>query len=259
MIYKTLPLFDQESNIFFVAIEPRDGLFDMVRHELDDNHEPSGEATVLETYRTVDAATDAAQHLQRWGEFKPRPMFTVRQTRRGDWLVSGAIQARYGIGIHKVGSPAPGYTTGGQFGRYATEAEAQVKAEALAEEHDGIVVEWQPPQQNRPFASLPRLYPTETNYNSVDDAEADGWIYISPSKTIEHYNGGVMFAQDITPGRAQGYELALVVKVQGQLQPRQFATNQIIWAGGKFSYRFRMGDVVDAITAARQYIDSLSA
>jgi len=257
VIYESSVLVSRERGVFRVVVVPDGGKFSVVQIDLDSDHNPTNETTVAR-FRKASNAVEAVTYLEANGDFPERLKISVRQTQRGDWLVVAALQNKCGIGIHRLGSPAPGYTTGQQYGRYASEVEAWREAARLAEEKDGVVVEWVYPRPNPQFVDLPRQYPNETHYASFEEAEADGWIYINPSKTIEHYNGGVMFAQDITPGRAQGYELALMIKHGGQLQPRQFATNQIIWAGGRFSYRFRTGDVVDAIRTARRFIDSLA-
>lgn len=182
---------------------------------------------------------------------------SYRQTRKGDWMVCAVAHATYGPGINKTGSPAPGYTTGQEYGRYSNEQIAREEATRIAAEKNALVVEWQYPAKNPQFADLPCQYPERTDYADFSEAEADGWIYISPSKTVDHYRGCIVFARDVTPGMASGYELALTVRFDGQNHSREFARNRIVWGGGKFSYRFRTGDVVDAIRAARQYIDRL--
>ncbi len=183
-------------------------------------------------------------------------LISYRQTRKGDWMVCAVAQATYGPGVYKTGSPAPGYTTGATYGRYPTEQIARKEAARIAAEKNALVVEWQYPAKNPQFIDLPRQYPALTDYATFADAEADGWIYISPSKTVDHYRGGVIFARDVTPGAASGYELVLTVRFDGQNHPRDFARNRMVWGGGKFSYRFRAGDVVDGIRAAHKYIDS---
>lgn len=209
---------------------------------------------VLETYRMADNAIRAIRYLEASGNLPSRFMVSVRQTRRGDWLVFQALPAIMGTGVAKVGSWAGGYKTGQQFGRFVTEAEAQAEAQHIAEERDGVVVAWEHPGQNTPFSALPRKYPERTHYDADGEAAADGWLYVFPHKTIEWYKNRLIYVQDITPGMAIDYELAIMVKGHDRI----FARNELVWIRGKFSWRFRTGDIVDAIAAARVFIDSLA-
>lgn len=186
---------------------------------------------------------------------------SYRQTRKGDWMVCAVAQATYGPGVHKVDSPAPGYTTGEEYGRYPTEAEAKEAAEAFAVKNGRVVVEWQYPAKNLQFTDLPRLYPERTSYETLVEAEADGWININPSKSIHYHKGHIIYVEDVTIGRSFGYDLAIAVKGHAP----EFARSREIWANthpgrttGVFDIRFRTGDVVDAIHAACKYIDNLA-
>lgn len=55
------------------------------------------------------------------------------------------------------------------------------------------------------------------------------------------------------------YELGnynLAIRIKGDMGEQNFAETKEIWAGGKVSARFKSGDVVDAILAARRWIDA---
>lgn len=249
--------FQSDGRFFVVAVEQSGDQWFIVQHPSPFHEQNFPPSQMGAPFRWEETAVAAANRFAITGEMPERTKFSVRQLASGEWLVFNAISAKYGIGVYKVGSPAPGYTTGAQYGRHDTEVEALAHAHRLAYEHDGVVVEWQHPAKNPQFSDLPRQYPERTDYATFAEAEVDGWIYISPSKTIEHYRGAVIFARDVTPGMASGYELALTVRFDGQNHPREFARNQVVWGGGKFSYRFRTGDVVDGIRAARKYIDGL--
>jgi hypothetical protein len=231
------------------VVEPDGDKFVIVRIA-----EETGERTVIDSYRRVENAAHAVKYLEANCKFPQRFMVSVRQTRRGDWLVFEALPATMGIGVAKVGSVGRGYKTGHQYGRFGTEAEANVEARRIADEKDGVVVAWEYPGQNTPFSALPRKYPTRTHYDTDEDAAADGWLYIFPDKTIEWYRGHLIYVQDITPGRAIDYELAVMVKGHDRI----FTRNELTWIGGKFSWRFRTGDILDAIAAAHRFIDSLA-
>lgn len=184
---------------------------------------------------------------------------SFRKTRSGDFLIFEAAPYKHGIGVRKVGSEGGGYTTGYQFGRANTEPEAKAAAEALvAEMTDDFstwqVVEWQPPMQKNPqFVDLPKQYPINRVYESKPAAEADGWIYINPTKTIEHYRGRVIKCIDISPGNSFGYNFAL--RIWGE--DEDFAISQELRIGEfQGTTRFRSGDIVDAILAAREWIDN---
>lgn len=193
---------------------------------------------------------------------------SCRKTQRGDWLIFEAVPYTNGIGARKVGSPGQGYTTGHQFGRAEDENEACNSAKAIAQEMEMVLVPWEPPRDFNPrFIDLPPQNPTKKDYNSKDEAKADGWIYINPSKTIEHYRGRVIKCIDVTPGRSFGYNLAIKIAGQGRHvkieedsiyeidQSIEFAKSQEIWANNRLSARFRTGDIVSAILAARKWID----
>lgn len=216
---------------------------------------------VGEPFRFEETAVDAANRFVVTGEMPARTKFAVRQLASGEWLVFNAIQAKYGLGIHKLGSPAPGYATGAQYGRHATEEEALDHARRLAHDCDGVVVTWRPPAKNPQFIDMPRKYPKKTSYDTVADAEADGWVHINPDKTLHHHKGHVIYVRDITPGRSFGYDLAIAVKGHDRL----FERSQELWlnehpdrgTSGAFTIGFRSGDVVDAIKAACRFIDRL--
>ncbi len=175
---------------------------------------------------------------------------SIRQTQKGDWLVFEAIPAILGIEVDQVGSYVDGYTTGLQFQRFDTEEEAENYAGALTAKTNAELIEWQPPQrQNASFEDLPRLYPDKTGYETREQSEAAGWIRINPSKTITHYRGIKIYCADITPGNSFGYELAI------KALDREFAHSTQIGIGRYFSVRFRTGEVLDAIDAARKFID----
>ena len=177
-------------------------------------------------------------------------LISTRQTRKGDWLVFEAILAKTGIGVEPVGQPAGGYTTGLQFNRFPTEEEAGNYAGELATKTGGEVVDWQPPAHNVRFVDLPRLYPEATEFATPDEAAAAGWVYITPSKTIEWCRGVKIACADITAGKSFGYDLAIMALGE------QFAASTTVWINGKFSPRFKTGDIVDAIHKARAFIDS---
>lgn len=185
---------------------------------------------------------------------------------RGDWLIFEAVPYTNGIGVRQVGTPARGYTTGLQFGRADTEEEAKNSAKAIAQEKEMVLVLWEPPRDPNPkFVDLSRQFPVKKDYNSKEEAEADGWIYINPSKTIEWYKGRVIKCIDVTPGNSFGYDLAIKIVGQGRHfnseegyeidQSIEFAKSKAIDIGKYVSIRFRSGDVLDAISDARKWID----
>jgi hypothetical protein len=172
----------------------------------------------------------------------------TRKTQRGDWLVFEAVPAKAGVGVERVGNPLPGYTTGLQFSRFQTEEEAGAYAGELAVKIGGEVVDWLAPGTNRQFADLPRLFPAETEYGTVDEAATAGWLYIAPGKTIERHRGVKIACADVSTGQSFGYDLAIVAG------GRRFLESTTVWTGGKFSPRFRTGEVVEAISQAREFI-----
>lgn len=174
---------------------------------------------------------------------------SIRQTKAGDWLICEAIPNALGIGVQSVGDTAPGYKTGHQYDRYPTEHEAIAFAEGLAAGLDAELVDWQHPEENSRFEDLPRLFPKRTSYQTVEEAEADGWIRINPSKTVSWYRGMKIYCKDISPGNSFGYDLAIVAN------GRQFTKSSEIGVGPKISVRFRAGEVVEAIETAKKYID----
>lgn len=183
-------------------------------------------------------------------------LLSCRQTRRGDWIVCQAVPATLDIGIERVGNPADGYTTGHIFSRHAGEDEARRAAEALAVQKGwAFAPDWKHPRRNGQFSELPKKYPTRTTgYSSFDEAREDGWIHINPSKTIQHYRGRVIYCADITQPPSSGYDLAVSCAGIVYLESTE------VWAMGErgfsnFSPRFRTGDLVDAIQAARRWID----
>lgn len=190
-------------------------------------------------------------------------LISCRQTRKGDWLVCYVARATYGPGLHQMNSPAPGYTTGAHIARFAAEADAAAHAAVFAADNGCELVEWQYPARNPQFVNLPRKYPQVTRYDTLADADADGWVRINPDKTVHHYKGHVIYARDITPGRSYGYDLAIAVRGHD----RVFARSQDLWlsehpdrgGAGAFVIRFRAGDVVDAIESACRFIDGLVA
>lgn len=81
----------------------------------------------------------------------------------------------------------------------------------------------------------------------------------SRKEHFEVYNGAKIYCADVTPGRSFGYDLA--IKIAG-VPDQVFAQTTTIWAKtddgwpyARFSIRFRTGDVVDGIRAARKWID----
>lgn len=182
---------------------------------------------------------------------------SYRQSRHGDWIVVRAVPATLGIGLRRVGDPAGGYTTGRIYDRVPTEEEAQETAARLAQERNMTVVTWEYPRPNPQFADLPRKYPTQTSgYESWEDAYADGWVTINPSKTVEHRRGRVIRCVDITPGASFGnFGYILAVECAGI----RYLESTTVWAQegavNTFCPAFRTGDLVDAIEAARRWID----
>ena len=183
---------------------------------------------------------------------------SYRETQKGDWLIFEARLYEQGVGVNPVGTPGKGYTTATQFDRVETEAEAKEKALTLATDLTDkfsrwAVIPWQPPRRFNPqFIDLPKKSPVKKEYSSAEEAEADGWIRINSSKTIEHYRGRKIFCEDVTPGRWVGNNLAIQVKGCN----KNFAKTSEIGVGRYVSIRFRTGDVVDAILAARKWIDN---
>ena len=182
------------------------------------------------------------------------PLIACRQTRRGDWIVCEVSRATYGVGIESVGEDAGGFTTGSIYSRHETEDAARQAAAELAAQRGGTVVEWEYPHENRRFVDLPRQYPTQTcGYSSHAAAHDDGWVSINPSKVLEYYRGRDIRCIDVTPGPAFGYDLAIACAGIRYLE------SQTVWAEdghvSKFCPMFRAGDLVDAIEAARRWID----
>lgn len=183
------------------------------------------------------------------------PLISCRQAQRGDWIVCEALPATFGVGVERVGGPAAGYKTGSIYERgYSSKDEAWEDAVRLAVARGATVVEWRHPQPNPQFKDLPRQYPTQTGgYESWEAVSADGWVTISPSKTIGHYRGRTIHCVDITPGRSFGYELAI------ECAGIRYLESTTVWvvdgAVSEFSPAFRSGDLVDAIEAAHRWID----
>lgn len=175
---------------------------------------------------------------------------SMRQTQKGDWLVFEAIPATMGVGVSKVGSPAGGYTTGLQLNRFDSEELAYRFAAELSAKTGSDIVDWLPPQaQNEQFRDLPKLYPIRKDYDTSTEAEADGWIHINPSKSIDYHKGIKIYCADVSPANTFGYNLAIMAA------GRRYAETSQIWIGRNFSIRFRAGEIVDAIEAARAFID----
>jgi hypothetical protein len=183
---------------------------------------------------------------------------STRKTRSGDYLIFEAVPYRLGIGVATTGSKGSGYTTGHQFGRADTESEAVAAAEAIVVENDDetchwILIDWQPPMdKNLQFVDLDKKYPQAKDFETKAEAETAGWVYINPSKTIEWYRGRVLKCVDVSGGDSFGYDFA--IKIKGEVS--EFATSKTIGIGRMVSARFRSGDVVDGILAARQWIDA---
>lgn len=184
---------------------------------------------------------------------------SYRKTQKGNWLIFEAVPYKQGIGVNPVGSPGEGYTTATQFDRADAETEAEEKAKTLAadltdETCQWVVIPWQAPCSfNLRFVDLPKKYPSQKEYPTVEESVGYGWIHINPSKTLEHYRGRKIYCEDVTPGRSFGYNLA--IRVKGDMGETNFAETSEIGTGAKESARFRTGDVVDAILAARKWID----
>ena len=243
----------------FTVYQADGGKFELNLVDLDHNYEPVNE-THLAVYKTINETQATMHHFVEHGCL---PRVSYRPTRAGDWIVCAVAQATYGPGVHKKGSYAPGYTTGAEYGRYPTEEAAALAAEQLAAEMGRVLVEWQYPAKNPQFIDLPRLYPEHKDYSTSKEAREAGWIQINPDKTVYKYNGHTIYVRDVTPGRSQGYELVIAVKGH----EKHFAASQQLWltdeiratsGTGCFTIRFRTGDVVDAIHAAREYIDGLA-
>ena len=126
---------------------------------------------------------------------KTKRLISVRQTQKGDWLIFRPQRHQLGMGVKKNFTPTSGYVTGHQYGRADTKEEAMAAAKAIMEEgtdkyYEWELIEWVPPTEKNPqFCDLPKLYPTKKNYNSKQEMEDDGWIYINPTKTLAHYRG----------------------------------------------------------------------
>lgn len=179
-------------------------------------------------------------------------MISYRKVKRGeqeDWIVFEALPAVRGIGILKTGQPKAGYKTGQTFGRRGTEAEAHAWAEQIAAEVAGEVVAWQPPEPDPQFADLPMLFPRSTNFATAEEAEAAGWLWIAPGKTLEHYRGVKIACKDTSRPGEFGYDLAIIC------MGREMARSTTVWVGGRFSPRFRTGEIVRAIHEARAMVD----
>lgn len=187
----------------------------------------------------------------------PTRFTSVRKTHSGDYLIFEAVPYKRGIGVEKVGSPGIGYTTGHQFGRADTEPEAVAAAEAIAAEESDefchwVLIEWRPPtEKNSRFVDMPKKFPECKTYDKKGHAEASGWIYINPAKTIEWYRGRGIKCIDVSPANSFGYNFA--IKIVGE--EINFAESGEIGIGRFVSIRFRSGDVVEGILAARQWID----
>lgn len=187
----------------------------------------------------------------------PTSFISVRKTHSGDYLIFEAVPYKRGIGVEKVGSPGIGYTSGHQFGRADAEPEALRAAKAIvAEKSDGfchwVLIEWRPPtEKNVQFVDMPKKFPSGNQYESRGAAEEDGWIYINPAKTLEWYRGRVIKCVDVSPANSFGYDFA--IRIVGE--EINFAQTGEIGIGRFFSIRFRSGDVVEGILAARGWID----
>lgn len=194
---------------------------------------------------------------------KTKCFISVRQTQKGDWLIFRPEPYKLGMGIKKTFSPH-------QYGRADTQEEAINAAKAIMKEgtnkyYEWELVEWVPPTEKNPqFCDLPKLYPENKDYETAEDAESDGWIYINPTKTLAHYRGRVIYVADVTVGNSFGYDLAVAIKgiykLDGTRTPL-FAKSSEIWfknenGESRFSVRFKMGDIVDAIEAAKAWIDA---
>lgn len=178
-------------------------------------------------------------------------MISVRQTKRSDWLVFQAIPATLGMGIEKVGTLVGGYTTGYQYDRFPTEQEANEYAKKLAEKLQAQVVKWEYKQRENPqFIDLTKLYPTEKEFNTSEKAKKAGWINISPNKRLCYYNDVRIWCKDVTLGTSFGYNLAIVANDKIYLESTE------IWISGKFSQRFRTGDIVDTVEKIKQDINA---
>lgn len=75
--------------------------------------------------------------------------------------------------------------------------------------------------------------------------------------TILFHDGVKIYCADVTPGSSFGYDLAIKA---GNADSPLFARSVEVWATegqwGQFSPRFRAGDILDAIQAARAWIDA---
>lgn len=187
----------------------------------------------------------------------PTRFITTRKTQSGDYLIFEAVPYKLGIGVEKVGSTGAGYTTGHQFGRADTEPEAVAAAEAIvAEKSDGfchwVLIKWRPPtEKNVQFVDMPKKFPECKTYDKKVHAEASGWIYVNPAKTLEWHRGRVIKCVDVSPDNSFGYDFA--IRIVGE--EINFAETGEIGIGRFVSIRFRSGDVVEGILAARGWID----
>lgn len=208
-----------------------------------------------------------------------KSFISYRKTQRGDWLIFEAVPYQLALAqksdaINRNAVKTNGYTTGTQYGRAKNETEAREKALALAElknQQPGIweysVIEWEYPTVE-PFQTvtdLPKLYPTETKFASFTEAEAAGWIYLRPDRFLAEHRGYAVYVADVTAGRSFGYDLVISIRTADRTPiDVQFAKSVEIWAtdegamtAGKFSPRFRAGDILDGIEEGKRHIDKL--
>jgi hypothetical protein len=156
---------------------------------------------------------------------------SYRLTRSGKWLVCEALPHTLGVGVERVGTPTDAYTTGTQFGAYATEDAALAQVEALTKEFACTYVPW--------------VTPHEFNQQFIDlDLSDDAIVYIATDKTIEWYKGRVIKNIDVTEGKWFGYDFAIMI-ANGDGRRFLESTN-----GG-----YRLGDLKRAILEARRVID----
>jgi hypothetical protein len=156
---------------------------------------------------------------------------SYRLTRSGKWLVCEALPHTLGVGVGRVGTPTDAYTTGTQFGAYATEDAALAQVEALTKEFAYTYVPW--------------VTPHEFNQQFIDlDLSDDAIVYIGTNKTVDLYKGQAIRNIDVTEGKWCDNDFAIVI-AGGDGRRYLESTN-----GG-----YRLGDLKRAILEARRVID----
>jgi len=155
---------------------------------------------------------------------------TYRQTQSGKWLVCEAKPHGLGVGVQKVGTPSGGHTSGFQYGRFDTEAEAVECMNIIAAQRGYDIVQWiEPVNRNPQFIDLPR--------------PDNDRISINSDKTIEWYHGEILKNIDITEGKWFGYDFALIDCTTGE--------RLLLSEEG----RYRVGDLKHAILKWRASVD----